>query len=88
MALVIVFLLGIANFALHRAALSRGAALLGRLPRAVRPLIGVGSLLVEFGLLVISMAMVGSGEGGWAWGYGLYTGGNALAAWMILSGGR
>jgi hypothetical protein len=86
MALVIVFLLGIANFAAHRAALSRGAALLGRLPPALRPLCGGASLLVEFILLAISMAMAARGVGGWVWGYGFYTGGNALAAWLILSG--
>ena len=86
MALFIVFLLGIANFALHRAALVRGQALLGRLPPVLRSLWGVGSLLVEFVLLVISMAMVTKGAVGWVWGYGLYTGGNALAAWLILSG--
>lgn len=86
MALFFVFLLGIANFALHRAALVRGQALLGRLPPALRSLWGGASLLVEFVLLVISMAMVANGVTGWAWGYGLYTGGNALAAWLVLSG--
>jgi hypothetical protein len=44
------------------------------------------SLFVEFFMLVGAMLMVESGSAGWAWAYFAYSGVNALAAWVILSG--
>lgn len=86
MALFVVFLLGVANFAMHSAVLARGRAVLDRLPPLMRTLSGGASLLIELVLLTISMAMVSRGESGWLLGYALYSGGNALGAWMVLSG--
>ena len=33
-----------------------------------------------------TMLLIASGGAWWAWGYGLYTGMNALSAWLILTG--
>ena len=83
-ALLVTFLLGIANFALHKAVLESGHPLLGRMsfmnmlgPRA--------SLAAEFLVLLGAMLLVGNGTVLWAWAYFGYTAFNALAAWLILT---
>ncbi|MBW8755742.1 MAG: hypothetical protein JF595_16660 [Sphingomonadales bacterium] len=86
MAIVVLFMLGIANFAMHKAVLESGHPLLGRTPWFVHMLGGRFSMAVEFVMLLGAMLMVDSGSFGWAWGYALYSFGNGLAAWLILSG--
>lgn len=86
MALVIVFLLGIVNFAAHRAVIESGHPLVAALPRAFRLLGGRMSLAVEFAMLLGALWMVSAGSSGWALAYICYTGVNGLAAWLILSG--
>ena len=86
MALVLIFLLGIGNFAMHKAVLESGHPLLGQVPWFIHLLGGRFSFLVEFLMLVGAMLMVAEGSVGWAWGYGIYSGFNALSAWLILSG--
>jgi len=86
MALALVFLMGVANFALHRAVLASGHPILGQIGWLYRSLGGRFSLYVEFALLVGTMLLVANGGQGWAWGYALYTAMNAVSAWLILSG--
>ena len=86
MALVFVFLLGVANFAMHRAVLESGHPILSQIAWLFRPLGGRLSLLAELLLLIGSMLLIASGGTGWAWGYAFYTLGNALSAWLILTG--
>ncbi|MBC2670541.1 hypothetical protein ACFOON_10700 [Novosphingobium piscinae] len=85
MALLVCFLLGIANFALHRAVLDSGHPVLAQVGWLFRSLGGRGSLLAEFALLLGTMLLVGSGTAGWAWGYALYSLSNAVSAWLILT---
>lgn len=85
MGIVAVFLLGIANFAMHRAVLESGHPLLGRTPGWFHLLGGRFSLIAEFLMLLGAMLMVASGASGWAWGYAAYSVINALSAWMILT---
>jgi hypothetical protein len=86
MAIVIVFVLGIANFAAHRAVLESGHPLVDAMPRAFQLLGGRMSLVVEFAMLLGAMWMVAAGSSGWALAYIGYTAVNGLAAWLILSG--
>jgi hypothetical protein len=86
MAIVTLFLLGIVNFAMHKAVLESGHPLLGHTPWFVHMLGGRFSLGVEFLMLLGAMLMVASGSLGWAWGYAFYSFVNGLAAWLILSG--
>ncbi|MCC6828802.1 MAG: hypothetical protein IT550_11310 [Novosphingobium sp.] len=86
MGIVMIFFLGVANFAMHKAVLESGHPLLGHAPWFMHLLGGRFSLLVEFLMLVGAMLMVAEGSPGWAWGYGVYSTLNALSAWMILSG--
>ena len=84
-ALLFTFLLGIANFALHKAVLESGHPLLGRMPWFVHMLGGRGSMVVEFLRAARRDAAGRHRTPGWAWAYLGYTVLNAVAAWLILS---
>jgi len=82
--LVAIFVLGVGNFAMHRAVLESGHPVLGRLrdlPRATRLLL----LGLEYAVLVAALLLVYRGQPGWGWAYALYTLANAMSAWLILS---
>ena len=85
-AVLALFVLGIANFAMHKAVLESGHPLVGQMPRFVHKLGGRITLAAEFVLLLGAMLLVAAGFAGWGWGYCGYTLLNALAAWLILGG--
>lgn len=85
MLIILTFLMGVANFALHKAVLASRHPLFegtrGVLPRGV----GGFTLAVEFVVLLAAMAFAFN-EAGWAAAaYAIYTVANGFAAWMILS---
>jgi hypothetical protein len=86
MAIAILFLLGIGNFAAHKAVLESGHPLLGQVPWFYHMLGGRFSLLVEFFILLGAMLMVGAGSASWALAYAGYSVLNGISAWLILSG--
>jgi hypothetical protein len=86
MAIVLLFLLGVANFAMHRAVLASGHPLLRQAPWFLHMLGGRFSLAVEFLMLVAAMLMVAQGSAGWAWFYAGYSLLNGFSAWLILTG--
>ncbi len=86
MGIVALFLLGIVNFAMHKAVIQSGHPLLGQTSWFVHMLGGRFSLAVEFLMLLGAMLMVDGGSLAWAWGYALYSLVNGLSAWLILSG--
>lgn len=83
MALLLMFLLGIANFAIHKAVLESGHEMLGAAPFHL--LGGKGTLLLEFFVLLLALFLVANGYAGWGWAYFAYSVFNAVAAWLILS---
>lgn len=80
-----VFILGIGNFAMHKAVLESGHPLFQGSVLFARWRIGTLSLLLEFLMLLAVMLLVDSGRLGWGLAYWFYTGMNGLAAWMILT---
>jgi len=84
MAITFLFLLGIANFAMHKAVLESGHPLLGRMPWFFHLLGGRFSLAVEFFMLLGAMLMVAEGSAAWLWGYLAYSVMNGISAWLIL----
>ena len=86
MLLILTFLLGVGNFAMHRAVLDSGHPMLTQMAWLFRPMAGRLSLMVEFVMLLGSMLMVAAGSTGWAIGYAAYSVVNLLSAWLILSG--
>lgn len=83
--LVVVFCLGVLNFAAHKAVLESGHPMLAQVPWLFQPLGGRLSLIVEFVMLLGAMIMAAAGSAGWAWTYAAYTALNAVAAWLIAS---
>lgn len=83
-AVALIFLLGIANFALHRAVLEKGQRLIGQIPGAVHILGLRLSLVAEFLVLLLAMLLAANGWPGIAIGYLVYTLLNAGAAWLML----
>lgn len=81
-----IFILGIGNFALHRAVLESGHPLIGQMP-GFASLIGKRlTLVAEFLVLLAAMALAANGWTSLAFAYLAYSGLNAIAAWLILSG--
>lgn len=86
LAVIIIFVLGIGNFALHRAVLESGHPLIGQMPSFVQVLGGRLTLVAEFLVLLAALLLAASGWTGLAWAYLTYSMLNAAAAWLILSG--
>lgn len=85
MPLFLTFLLGIANFILHKAVLDSRHPLMAAMPWFYNLLGGRGSLAVEFAMLLGALLLIAQGSSGWAWFYAAYTAVNALSAWLILT---
>ena len=86
MAILFTFLLGISNFALHRAVMESGHPLLGKMPWFYHQLNRRVSLAVEFVILLASLLLVSQGAGWVAGAYFGYSLLNAISAWLILTG--
>jgi hypothetical protein len=85
MVIFFVFLLGIGNFALHRAVLSSGHPALAQMRWLIGGLGGHASMVLEFTLLLAALLLVAAGHSGWVWVYLGYSALNGAAAWLILS---
>jgi hypothetical protein len=86
MAIIMLFALGVANFAMHKAVLESGHPMVERTTVWFGLMGGRLGFAVEFIVLLGAMLMVDSGMVGWAWAYFAYSVLNALSAWLILSG--
>jgi len=86
MDILVVFVLGIANFALHKAALESGHPMFAQTRRPARRLARRISLLVEFVVLLGALLLVSNGWSAIAWAYAAYTAISAVSAWLICSG--
>lgn len=85
MAIFLIFLLGIGNFAMHKAVLESGHPLLGQLPWFVHLLGGRIGFASEFLVLLAALLLVANDSTGWGIAYLVYSGFNAVAAWLIIT---
>jgi hypothetical protein len=85
MGVFITFLLGIGNFALHRAVLESGHPMLSANQWHKTSPLGRMMMALEFVLLLSAMLLVSAGRTGWGIGYAIYSALNALSAWAILT---
>jgi len=83
---LVIFCLGVGNFALHQAVLESGHPLIGQIPRSVHWLGRRLTLVAEFIVLLTAMLLTANGWPALAWAYAAYSALNALAAWLILTG--
>lgn len=86
MSILVTFLLGICNFALHRAVMESGHPLIGRMPWFYHALGGRFTLIVEFLLLLSALLFAAEGTVAGPIAYVVYTMLNSFSAWLILSG--
>lgn len=86
MAILIIFLLGVGNFALHRAIMDSGHPLLGEIPWFTSTVSRRCSFGIEFLMLLGGLMLAAQGVAWGALGYLAYSLLNALSAWLILTG--
>ena len=87
MLLILCFLLGAANFAMHKAVAESGHPFVEDAKRSFGAFIGpYGSYAIELALLIGAMWL--ANEGSWAVSlmYVAYTAINVVATWLLLSG--
>lgn len=82
---MIVFVLGVGNFAAHKAVIASGHPALAQMPW-YNMLGGRFSLGLEFLILLGAMLLAADGSLGWVIGYFIYSAFNFIAAWLILKG--
>jgi hypothetical protein len=85
-AIALILILGIGNFAFHRAVLESGHPLASQIPEMLALVGGRLSLLAEYAVLVGALLMAANGWAAIAWAYAGYSALNAMAAWLILTG--
>ena len=86
MALALTFILGMGNFAWHRAVLESAHPMVRDITPSGLTAIRFSSLALEFILLCAALYAVQSGERYWALVYLLYSLINGGAAWLLLKG--
>jgi hypothetical protein len=86
MFLIACFLMGIGNFAMHKAVVESGHPFIEDTALYFGRYFGRGGYAVEFIILSGAMLMAHGGSGWMALGYFCYTLCNAIAAWLFLSG--
>ena len=79
MAILFTFLLGIGNFALHKAVIESRHPVVGLMPRFLVGAGGRGALIAEFAILLAVLLLIANGQYGWGWGYLAYSASNAAA---------
>lgn len=82
---IVIFVLGIANFALNRAVFDGRHPLFARLPLASRKIGSAAALVTEFAVLFFALALVANGWPDFVWAYLGYSALNALAGWLLLA---
>ncbi len=85
MSLIVLFVLGIGNFAVHKAVLESGHEMLDALPSFYRSGGGRIPLWFEFGVLLVAMLLAVNGWAGMAIAYGVYSLLNFGTAWLVLT---
>jgi lipopolysaccharide/colanic/teichoic acid biosynthesis glycosyltransferase len=85
MLILLVFFLGVANFAMNKAVLESDHPILDELPALFRSFDGRMPLVAEFVVLLAAMLMTANGYSGFAWGYLAYSAFGIATAWAIVS---
>jgi len=86
MAIAIIFFLGIANFAMHKAVIDSAHPILRQATWLASSKGRRLALGLEFGVLLAAMLLAANGWPKLAIGYAIYTALNGAAAWVILKG--
>lgn len=85
LAVGLIVVLGVVNFALHRAVLEAGHPLADQVPDFLSVLGGRLSLIAEFAVLLAALLLAANGRPDLAWAYLAYSALNGMAAWLIVT---
>lgn len=85
MALILVFLAGVCNFAMHRAVLESRHPIFVQMNWTINSLSGRLGLVFEFTLLFLAMLLASRGQWGWLSIYFAYFVFNGGVCWMFLT---
>ncbi|MEO0641969.1 MAG: hypothetical protein AAFY47_00945 [Pseudomonadota bacterium] len=86
-ALAIIAVLGVCNFAIHRAVMESGQPVIAQMPSYLASLGGRLTLVAEFAVLLVALLVAANGWPGIVWAYLAYSALNAMAAWLVLQAG-
>ncbi len=87
MLLIVCFVMGVANFAMHKAVSESGHPFVEETKLYFSPQFSpYGSYAIELALLMGALWFAHDGSLAVALTYGVYTGINAVATWLLLSG--
>lgn len=86
MLILAMFVMGIGNFAVHKAVLESGHPMLDALPGFYKASGGRVSIAFEFLILLVAMLLGANGYPGMAVAYGVYSLFNFATAWLVLTG--
>ncbi len=87
MLLIVCFVMGVANFAMHKAVSESGHPFVEESKRYFSPHFSpYGSYAIELALLMGALYFAHDGSVAVALTYGVYTVINAVATWLLLSG--
>ena len=84
-AVAIITILGVVNFALHRAVLETGHPLVGQMPDYLAAWSGRITMAAEFAVLLVALLLAANGWSELGWAYIAYSALNGMAAWLILT---
>jgi hypothetical protein len=85
-AVIVIFVLGVGNFALHRAVMESGHPLLRQWRALSHPAGRRIAFVAEFMVLLLALILAANGWPGFAFAYAAYTACNGLASWLMLTG--
>lgn len=86
MAILLIFILGVVNFALNKAVLESHHPMIGHSPLFRGRMGRRAALATEFVILLIALLLAANGWTEIGWIYLAYSALNALAGWLIISG--
>lgn len=87
MSLIILFICGIANFAMHRAMMESDAPLMVEARTGFQRIMGpYGSYIIEFAMLLLAMILANMGMTWAVTAYVFYAGANIVGAYFLLNG--
>lgn len=81
----LIVVLGVVNFAIHRAVIEVGHPLSDEVPDFLSALGGRLSLIAEFAVLLAALSLAANGWPELAWAYVAYSALNGMAAWLIVT---
>lgn len=82
--IILAFLFGIANFAMHKAVMRSGHRLVADMPWLQSERARRITFVTEFGMLLGTLLLVANGYPGMIYAYAFYSALNLVGAWLIL----